>query len=256
MHGTVFGRITPQQKERLVDALQSRGHYVAMTGDGVNDVLSLKKAISASRWRAAARPTRGVADIVLLNDSFSAVPRAFREGQRIRHGLTGILDLFLTRVFTVALIIICVLAVQAGFPFSPGHMSLLTTSDRRHPDLRARALGQAGARAEESLSLVAALRVPRDRAADHRRVRGLRALFLSARSALRAVRRTQGLLARLLPRARSRSRRTASPSCCFERVWLIVFASPPTKFWAVCEECTGDWRPTILAMAMVPSTSW
>lgn len=253
--GTVFGRITPQQKSRLVGALQSRGHYVAMTGDGVNDVLSLKKANLGIAMESGSQATRGVADIVLLRDSFSAVPLAFREGQRIRHGLTGILDLFLTRVFTVALIIMCVLAVQAGFPFSPGHMSLLTTLTVGIPTFGLALWAQPG-RAPKNLyrsllRFVLPATVLLTMAAF-----GVYALFFflhDQRFTLLAY-GAGGRLARFfLPESNVP---VAKDGVTFVLLigglWLIVFASPPTKFWAVVEETTGDWRPTILAVAMLP----
>jgi cation-transporting ATPase E len=71
---TIFGRVTPQQKERLVQALHSRHHYVAMIGDGVNDLLALKQADLAIAMESGSQATRGVADLVLLNDSFAALP--------------------------------------------------------------------------------------------------------------------------------------------------------------------------------------
>src|SRR6185369_7049028 len=98
---TVFGRITPAQKERLVGALRERGHYVAMIGDGVNDVLSLKKANLAIAMGSGSQATRGVADLVLMQDSFGAVAQAVEEGQRILNGMQDILKLFLTRIATV-----------------------------------------------------------------------------------------------------------------------------------------------------------
>lgn len=123
---TVFGRITPQQKERLVDALRRRGHYVAMMGDGVNDVLSLKKANLGIAMNSGSAATRGVADIILINDSFAALPPAFLEGQRIINGMQDILRLFLTRAIIVALLILSLSVVGVGFPFVPTHVSLLT----------------------------------------------------------------------------------------------------------------------------------
>jgi len=123
---TVFGRVTPEQKQRLVEALRGNGHYVAMTGDGVNDVLSLKQANLGIAMQSGSQATRDAADIVLLRDSFGALPDAFREGQRIRRSLCRILELFLTRVFALALIILAVLVVEAGFPISPAQITLLT----------------------------------------------------------------------------------------------------------------------------------
>ena len=80
---TIFGRIAPQQKEQLVAALRQRGHYVAMIGDGVNDVLALKQANLGVGMQGGSQAARGVADLVLMNNSFAALPPAVAEGQRI-----------------------------------------------------------------------------------------------------------------------------------------------------------------------------
>jgi cation-transporting ATPase E len=123
---TIFGRITPDQKEKLVDALRQNGHYVAMIGDGVNDVLSLKKANLGIAMQSGSSATRSVADMVLLGDSFAALPLAFSEGQRIVNGMTDILRLFLTRAFYVAMLILAAGYIEVGFPFQPKHITLLT----------------------------------------------------------------------------------------------------------------------------------
>ena len=122
---TIFGRITPLQKERLILALRSRGHYVAMIGDGVNDVLALKQANLGIAMQSGSQATRGAADLVLLKDTFASLPAAFREGQRIRNGMGDILKLFLTRVLSVTLLLISI-AFIGGFPFQPRQTSLLT----------------------------------------------------------------------------------------------------------------------------------
>jgi len=123
-HG-VFGRITPEQKEGLVEALHAQGRYVAMTGDGVNDVLSLKKADLGIAMQSGSQATRGVADIVLTNDSFAVLPHAITEGQRIIAGMQSVLKLFLTRTFFLALLIVAVCMVGT-FPFSPRQSALLS----------------------------------------------------------------------------------------------------------------------------------
>jgi len=254
VRGTVFGRISPHQKERLVGALQAPGHYVAMTGDGVNDVLSLKKANLGIAMESGSQATRGVADIVLLNDSFAAVPIAFREGQRIRHGLTGILDLFLTRAFTVALVIMCVLAVQAGFPFSPGHMALLTTLTVGIPTFGLALWAQPG-RAPKNLYLSLLRFVFPATVLLTAASFGVYTFFYFLHDQ-RFVLLTAGsrgtVLDFLLP---SNSRDVAQDSITFVLIlsglFLIIFAAPPTEFWAVCEECINDWRPTLLALGML-----
>ncbi len=115
----VFGRIGPEQKARIVAALRRRGHYVAMTGDGVNDVPALKQANLAVAMRSGSQVTRGVADIVLLNDSFAALPPALREGQRILRGMEDVIRLFLTRTLTVALVILIASLLGSRFPLTP-----------------------------------------------------------------------------------------------------------------------------------------
>jgi cation-transporting ATPase E len=100
---TVFGRITPQQKEALVDALRGQGEYVAMMGDGVNDVLSLKKANLGVAMESGSSATRSVAAMILLGDSFEAMPQAFTEGQRIVNSIQDILKLFMATVFALLL---------------------------------------------------------------------------------------------------------------------------------------------------------
>ncbi|MBD2025587.1 HAD-IC family P-type ATPase [Leptolyngbya sp. FACHB-711] len=114
--GTVFGRVTPEQKALLVKHLRQSGRYVAMIGDGVNDVLSLKQADLAIAMESGSKATRGVADIVLLKDSFGALPRAFREGQCIRNGIQDVLKLFLVRTFCVTLLIFATAIVTESFP--------------------------------------------------------------------------------------------------------------------------------------------
>lgn len=126
VESTVFGRITPEQKEALVDALKSRGHYVAMMGDGVNDVLSLKKADIGIAMESGSSATRNVADMILIGDSFEALPPAFTEGQRIVNGMKDILRLFLTRVAYTALFIVGISLLNLGFPLVPKHNALLS----------------------------------------------------------------------------------------------------------------------------------
>ncbi len=123
---SIFGRISPLQKERIVELLHGLGYYVAMIGDGVNDVLSLKKADLGIAMQSGSAATRSVADMVLLNDSFGALPPAFLEGQRIINGMKDILRLFLTRAIYFALLIISTSVIGIGFPYVPKHATLVT----------------------------------------------------------------------------------------------------------------------------------
>jgi cation-transporting P-type ATPase E len=112
----VFGRINPDQKAKLIQKLRLAGRYVAMIGDGVNDLLSLKQANLAIAMESGSKATRGVADIVLLKDSFGSLPRAFLEGQRIRNGIQDVLKLFMIRTFCVTLLIFATAIVTDSFP--------------------------------------------------------------------------------------------------------------------------------------------
>ncbi len=125
---TIFGRIAPQQKEQLVEALIQRGHYVAMIGDGVNDILALKKAKLGIAMQSGSNATRSVADMVLLNDSYAALAPALAEGKRVANGITNATYLMLTRSFTYAFVIIGVLMAGLDFPFEPAQtgVTLLT----------------------------------------------------------------------------------------------------------------------------------
>ncbi len=124
---SIFGRITPEQKEAIVDVLRGDERYVAMMGDGVNDVLSLKKAQIGIAMEDGSQATRSVADIVLLGNKFEALPHAFSEGQRILNGMNDVNRLFLTRTFYTILLIIIAGFIGTEFPFTPLHNFLLTS---------------------------------------------------------------------------------------------------------------------------------
>jgi cation-transporting ATPase E len=121
---TVFGRIAPEQKERLVDSLRRQGRYVAMIGDGVNDARALKRAQVGVAMRSGSAITRDVADIVLTDDSLAALVPAQREGRRIINGIGTSMQVFLARVATQALVIVAVTMLGLGFPYSPANVGL------------------------------------------------------------------------------------------------------------------------------------
>ncbi|KAF5996481.1 cation-translocating P-type ATPase [Streptomyces mirabilis] len=125
--GTVFGRVTPQQKRDMVGALQSRGHTVAMTGDGVNDVLALKDADIGVSMGSGSEATRAVAQIVLLNNSFSTLPSVVAEGRRVIGNITRVATLFLVKTVYSVLLAILVVCWRVEYPFLPRHLTLLST---------------------------------------------------------------------------------------------------------------------------------
>ncbi|MCZ4118634.1 HAD-IC family P-type ATPase [Streptomyces sp. H39-S7] len=126
-NGTVFGRVTPQQKRDMVAALQSRGHNVAMTGDGVNDVLALKDADIGVSMGSGSEATRAVAQIVLLNNSFATLPSVVAEGRRVIGNITRVATLFLTKTVYSVLLALLVVFWQVPYPFLPRHLTLLST---------------------------------------------------------------------------------------------------------------------------------
>ncbi|HRW08979.1 MAG TPA: HAD-IC family P-type ATPase [Caldilineaceae bacterium] len=125
---TIFGRISPEQKQLLVDLLTEDGHYVAMMGDGVNDVLSLKKAKLGIAMQSGSNATRNVADMVLLGDSYAALVPALSEGKRIINGITDATYLLVGRGVAYAMIIVGVMMVGLNFPFEPAQLGLTTFS--------------------------------------------------------------------------------------------------------------------------------
>ncbi|WP_328467751.1 HAD-IC family P-type ATPase [Actinoplanes sp. NBC_00393] len=120
----VFGRVVPEHKERIVRALRRQGHYVAMIGDGVNDARALKQAQVGVAMRSGSAVTRDVADIVLVDDSFAALPPAQSEGRRIINGIGISLYVFLARVASQGLVIVAVTMLGLGFPYSPTQVGL------------------------------------------------------------------------------------------------------------------------------------
>ncbi|WP_372347584.1 HAD-IC family P-type ATPase [Streptomyces sp. KL116D] len=125
--GTVFGRVTPQQKRDMVGALQSHGHTVAMTGDGVNDVLALKDADIGVSMGSGSEATRAVAQIVLLNNSFATLPSVVAEGRRVIGNITRVATLFLVKTVYSVILALLVVCFQVEYPFLPRHLTLLST---------------------------------------------------------------------------------------------------------------------------------
>jgi len=122
---SVFGRVTPQQKRAMVGALQSRGHVVAMTGDGVNDVLALKDADIGIAMGSGSAATRAVAQLVLLDSTFDALPRVVNEGRRVLGNIERTSNLYVTKTVYAMLLALGVGVVGLAFPFLPRHLSLI-----------------------------------------------------------------------------------------------------------------------------------
>jgi cation-transporting ATPase E len=121
----IFGRVTPQQKRAMVNALRARGHVVAMTGDGVNDVLALKDADIGIAMGSGSAATRAVAQLVLLDSTFDALPDVVNEGRRVLGNIERTSNLYVTKTVYAMLLALGVGVVGLPFPFLPRHLSLI-----------------------------------------------------------------------------------------------------------------------------------
>ena len=122
---SVFGRVAPHQKQAMVKALQGRGHTVAMTGDGVNDTLSLKTADIGVAVGSGAAATRAVAQLVLLDGRFATMPGVVAEGRRVTANIERVANLFVTKTVWATLISIAIGIAALPFPFLPRQLTLI-----------------------------------------------------------------------------------------------------------------------------------
>jgi cation-transporting ATPase E len=123
---SVYGRVTPHQKRAMVKALQSRGHVVAMTGDGVNDALALKDADIGVAMGSGAAATRAVAQLVLLDSEFATMPGVVAEGRRVIANIERVSNLFLTKTTYAALLAITITIVLGWpYPFLPRQFTIV-----------------------------------------------------------------------------------------------------------------------------------
>ena len=123
---TVFGRVTPHQKRAMVKALQRRGHTVAMTGDGVNDVLALKDADCGVAMASGSEATRGVAQLVLMDSNFAAMPKVVAEGRRVINNIERVASLFLAKTAYSVVLSILTGVFALAYPLRPIHLSILS----------------------------------------------------------------------------------------------------------------------------------
>ncbi|MYB87942.1 MAG: HAD-IC family P-type ATPase [Acidimicrobiaceae bacterium] len=124
---TVFGRVDPHQKRAMVHALQSRGRTVAMTGDGVNDVLALKDADMGIAMGTGSSAARAVAQLVLLDNRFATLPRVLAEGRRVINNIERVANLFITKAAYAVLLTLLIGLSGSPFPFLPRHLTLIGT---------------------------------------------------------------------------------------------------------------------------------
>lgn len=123
---SVFGRVTPQQKKAMVVALKQQGHTVAMTGDGVNDVLAFKEADCSIAMASGSDAAKNAANLVLLDNNFDAMPHIVDEGRRVINNITMSASMFLIKTIFSALIAISTIFFGQAYPFEPIQLSLIS----------------------------------------------------------------------------------------------------------------------------------
>ncbi|MFN8471261.1 MAG: HAD-IC family P-type ATPase [Anaerolineae bacterium] len=250
---TVFGRITPQQKKRIVEALRTDGSYVAMIGDGVNDALSLKEANLGVAMQSGSQITRSVADIILMGDSFSALLPAVREGQRILNGMQAILKLFLARIGTVGLVILSSMLIGV-FPLQLRQGSIVTLLGVGIPTVVIAIIARPGLQPHGSLirrlfTFVATSVLSGSVLAILTFYGVYLYLSVTGVAALGAVSAddTRAIAATALLHAET----ALAWFLVFYGLFLVIFVQPPTQWWSAGSELIGDWRPTILSVSLM-----
>jgi cation-transporting ATPase E len=229
---TIFGRITPDQKQRLVRVLRDSDHYVAMTGDGVNDVLALKQANLGVAMQSGSQASRSVSDIILLNDSFAALPEAFIEGQRILNGMEDIFRLYMTRIFSLTLLIAMIAMLAVGFPFTPSQSSIISLLTLSIPAFALALWARPGPVRQGSLT------------------RRLVHFVLPAAITMSVAGLGVYLYFAVSTGDTAYGQLTLTYAMMAMGLILIIFVEPPTEFWVGGDTLSGDWRPTILALAI------
>jgi cation-transporting P-type ATPase E len=121
----VVGRISPEGKRKLVESLRARGRYVAMVGDGVNDVPALKAARLGIAQGSGSEMARSVADVVLVGGDFAAVPRMVAEGRKILRNVQRVTKLFVTKSAFAAFLILLIGVTETEYPLLPRHLTLV-----------------------------------------------------------------------------------------------------------------------------------
>jgi len=123
---SAFGRVSPDQKRAIVKALQSTGHVVAMTGDGVNDALALKDADIGIAMGGGAQATKAIAELVLLDNKFSQMPHVLAEGRRVIANIERVANLFVIKNAYSLFLALAVTVAALPYPFLPRHLSVLS----------------------------------------------------------------------------------------------------------------------------------
>jgi cation-transporting ATPase E len=262
--GSVFGRVAPEQKERIVLALRRQGRYVAMVGDGVNDARALKAAQVGVAMRSGSAVTRDVADIVLVDDSIAALLPARLQGRRIISGIATSTQVFLARVATQGLVIVAVTMLGLGFPYAPaqGGLTLFTVG---LPTLFLTAWARPTAPDPHLLGTLGRFVVPAAVLTAGGGVAVYAALYTRVASAFTDNHVPAGVVAEFerytglaygdegfTDAAATIGAQTGlSTFVSFASIFLILFLLPPTRLFAAWTRPTGDKRPAALVAALL-----
>ena len=127
---TVFGRVSPHQKKLLVEAMKNNGHVVAMTGDGVNDILALREADTSIAMASGSEAARNVSHLVLMDSNFANMPKVVSEGRRVINNIQKVSKLYLTKTFftlflSLLIIIRGLMGYEALYPLKPSHLLIM-----------------------------------------------------------------------------------------------------------------------------------
>ncbi len=237
----IFGRVTPEQKQDLVEALRDRGRYVAMIGDGVNDVIALKQANVAVAMQGGSQAARSVGDLILMKDTFAPLPYAFREGQRIINGMNDILRIFMVRIFFKAAMIAIVMSI-GGFPFAPRQSALLSFFGATVPAIAFALWAQPGPTPKVGLfKLLARFVAP---AVLFMAGIGTAVYMIWAIPAENGVVAVAGATEKELAESGYPPAMTAlTIFACFAAIFLILLIVPPTRWWSGgAPVVRNDWR--------------
>jgi len=226
----IFGRVTPEQKQDLIEALRGRGRYVAMIGDGVNDVIALKQANVAVAMQGGSQAARSVGDLILMKDTFAPLPFAFSEGQRIINGMNDILRIFMVRIFFKAAMILIVTFI-GGFPFAPRQSALLSFFGATVPAIAFALWAQPGPTPKVGLfKLLARFVLP---TVVFMTAIGTAIYVIWSRQPLQVfVTETGATEQELIAMGHPQAMTALTIFACFAAIFLILLIVPPGKWWA------------------------
>jgi cation-transporting ATPase E len=204
-----------------------------MTGDGINDIMALKRANLGIAMQSGSQATRNVADIVLLEDSFGVLPEAFKEGQRIINGIQDILRLYMSRILCLAILIAAIGFASDGFPITPRQNAIISAFTLSIPGLFLALWAKPGQITQVSLA------------------RRLAKFVVPAVISIGIVGFGVYLFSLIMTGDQSYAQTTLTYIIVICGILLVIFVEPPTKWWAVGDVLSGDWRPTILSLGLL-----